>query len=151
MVAREGIAPPTCLCRRDMILFHRRAEIGCGRRIRTIDFAFKERRVACYSIPHWDWPAIRSSEPERGQPSVAGRLWRASFTLTQPDAGSVQRMVEPEVVATSPNRIKSPVPVYCGFSSENGGRERTCTSKARRLSICGVCYSLLTTRPINTQ
>src|SRR5690348_3347792 len=26
-------------------------------------------------------------------------------------------MVEPEVVATSPNRIKSPVPVYCGFSS----------------------------------
>jgi hypothetical protein len=27
-------------------------------------------------------------------------------------------MVEPEVVATSPNRIKSPVPVYCGFSSK---------------------------------
>ena len=26
-------------------------------------------------------------------------------------------MVEPEVVATSPNRIKSPVPVYGGFSS----------------------------------
>ena len=26
-------------------------------------------------------------------------------------------MVEPEVVATSPNRIKSPVPVCCGFSS----------------------------------
>src|SRR5437773_4344796 len=84
LVAREGIAPPTSLCKRDMILFHHRAEIGCGRRIRTIDFAFKERRVACYSIPHWDWPAIRSSEPERVQPSVAGRLWRASFTLTQP-------------------------------------------------------------------
>ena len=61
-------------------------------------------------------------------------------------------LVEPEVVATSPNRIKSPVPVCCGFSSEkNGGRERTCTSKARRLSICGVCYSRLTTRPKNTQ
>jgi hypothetical protein len=26
-------------------------------------------------------------------------------------------MVEPEVVATSPYRIKSPVPVCCGFSS----------------------------------
>ena len=26
-------------------------------------------------------------------------------------------MVEPEVVATSPNRIKSPVPVCCGFGS----------------------------------
>ena len=36
-----------------MILFHHRAGIGCGRRIRTIDFAFKERRVAGYSIPHW--------------------------------------------------------------------------------------------------
>src|SRR5574338_200382 len=28
-----------------------------------------------------------------------------------------QELVEPEVVATSPNRIKSPVPVCCGFSS----------------------------------
>jgi len=26
-------------------------------------------------------------------------------------------LVEPEVVATSPYRIKSPVPVFCGFSS----------------------------------
>jgi len=26
-------------------------------------------------------------------------------------------LVEPEVVATSPNRIKSPVPVCCGFDS----------------------------------
>ena len=54
-----------------------------------------------------------------------------------------QKVVEPEVVATSPYRIKSPVPVCCGFSSrKNGGRERTCTSKAHRFSICGVCYSL---------
>src|SRR5947207_13993393 len=51
LVAREGIAPPTSLCRRDMILFHHRAELGCGRRIRTINCAFKERRVARYSIP----------------------------------------------------------------------------------------------------
>jgi hypothetical protein len=28
-----------------------------------------------------------------------------------------RRLVEPEVVATSPNRIKSPVPVCCGFDS----------------------------------
>ena len=27
------------------------------------------------------------------------------------------KMVEPEVVATSPYRIKSPVPVCCGFDS----------------------------------
>ena len=28
-----------------------------------------------------------------------------------------------------------------------GGRERTCTSKAHRFSVCGVCCSRLTTRP----
>ena len=28
-----------------------------------------------------------------------------------------KKLVEPEVVATSPCRIKSPMPVYCGFSS----------------------------------
>jgi len=61
-------------------------------------------------------------------------------------------LVEPEVVATSPYPIKSRVPVCCGFSSrKNGGRERTCTSKAHRLSICGVFYSLLTTRPKNIE
>lgn len=27
------------------------------------------------------------------------------------------KLVEPEAVAASPNRIKSPVPVYCGFDS----------------------------------
>ena len=57
-------------------------------------------------------------------------------------------MVEPEVVATSPNRIKSPVPVCCGFDSVHAsldlksqisdlksevgarGRTRTCTGDA---------------------
>ena len=34
-----------------MILFHHRAEIGCGKWVRTIDCAFKERRVTDYSIP----------------------------------------------------------------------------------------------------
>jgi hypothetical protein len=37
-------------------------------------------------------------------------------------------MVEPEVVATSPNRIKSPVPVYYGFSSvKMVGMKGNCT------------------------
>ena len=36
--------------------------------------------------------------------------------------------MEPEVVATSPYRIKSPVPVYCGLDSFGArGRIRTCT------------------------
>jgi hypothetical protein len=30
---------------------------------------------------------------------------------------SILNLVEPEVVATSPYRIKSPVPVYCGIGS----------------------------------
>ena len=59
-----------------------------------------------------------------------------------------KQLVEPEVVATSPYPIKSRVPVCCGFSSrKNGGRARTCTSKAHSFSICGVCCSRLTTRP----
>ena len=41
-------------------------------------------------------------------------------------------MVEPEVVATSPNRIKSPVPVYCGFSSLHGARGRDASGHWRR-------------------
>jgi len=34
-----------------------------------------------------------------------------------------EKLVEPEVVATSPNRIKSPVPVCCGFDSVKGALE----------------------------
>jgi hypothetical protein len=38
-------------------------------------------------------------------------------------------VVEPEVVATSPNRIKSPVPVCCGFGSKNLPRKKRKTQK----------------------
>ncbi len=48
---------------------------------------------------------------------LRARLRRASYSLIQPYAGSERRMVEPEVVATSPYRIKSPVPICCGFDS----------------------------------
>src|SRR5260221_629072 len=72
-----------------------------------------------------------------------------SFLLILHSLLCILNLEDPEVVATSPYRIKSPVPVCCGFRSLKlaGGRERTCTSKAHRFSICGVCYSLLTTRP----
>ena len=43
-------------------------------------------------------------------------------------------MVEPEVVATSHYRIKSPVPVYCGFDSVNGGREGSGLPKSYELA-----------------
>ena len=58
------------------------------------------------------------------------------------------RVVEPEVVATSPNRIKSPVPVCCGFSSQLkwlaepklkrakvGARGRICTCTGDALNV----------------
>jgi hypothetical protein len=40
-------------------------------------------------------------------------------------------LVEPEVVATSPNRIKSPAPVYCGFDSAKMARQ----AEARRAKV----------------
>ena len=64
-----------------MILFHHRAEIGCGRRVRTINCAFKERRVACYSIPQRIGGAGGScnlTKPDylrRAFKSGAGLLW----------------------------------------------------------------------------
>jgi hypothetical protein len=43
--------------------------------------------------------------------------WNA--ILHSPSSIFAAKLVEPEVVATSPNRIKSPVPVCCGFDSKN--------------------------------
>src|SRR5437773_4500832 len=61
-------------------------------------------------------------------------------------------LVEPEVVATSPYRVKNPVPVCCGFDSLKLVGERGLASRhggTHRFSICGVCCSRLTTRPTN--
>jgi hypothetical protein len=42
----------------------------------------------------------------------------------------VRKLVEPEVVATSPYRIKSPVPVYCGVDSvRTSSKFEVCGSK----------------------
>ncbi len=38
-----------------------------------------------------------------------------------PPSSFLAERVEPEAVAASPNRIKSPVPVFCGFGSVNRG------------------------------
>jgi hypothetical protein len=56
-VAREGIAPSTSLCKRDMILFHHRAEkIGCRGWNRTRIHAFKGRCPTIGRLGNW-WPA----------------------------------------------------------------------------------------------
>ena len=47
----------------------------------------------------------------------------------------IATLVEPEAVAASPNRIKSPVPVFCGFGSAQTGageRSRTVVSALAR-------------------
>src|SRR5258708_35568643 len=60
---------------------------------------------------------------------------------------SIPQMEEPEVVATSPYPIKSPVPAYCGFSSvkmarsaeaqraKTGARGRICTCTGDALNV----------------
>jgi hypothetical protein len=56
--------------------------------------------------------------------------------------------VEPEVVATSPNRCKNPVPVCCGFDSlknlteANGGNEDRQMSWLEKILLRYLCYLL---------
>ena len=85
--------------------------------------AFRASRVATSSSLRSGegcFPAIQIGLPSRSPPVWTPRppacraLRRGSL---RPPRCSWRRLVEPEVVATSPNRIKSPVPVFCGFSS----------------------------------
>ena len=56
---------------------------------------------------------------------------------------SPKPLVEPEVVATSPDRIKSPVPVYCGFSSEKWwAREDLHLQGSQTLDLRGLLFPL---------
>ena len=59
-------------------------------------------------------------------------------------------LVEPEVVATSPCRIKSPVPVCCGFDSVKLVGERgLAPPRLTDSRSVGSAHSRLTTRPKN--
>ena len=122
LVARKGSAPSISGCRPDVMLFHHQAENGSA-----------ESKLTGES-----WlPRLDSHQDRRGQSPIC-----CCYTTRQ-------EMVEPEVVATSPNRIKSPVPVCCGFDSVKLVGERGLASRnggTHRLSICGVCYSRFTSR-----
>src|ERR1044072_1357992 len=53
-------------------------------------------------------------------------------------------LVEPEVVATSPYRIKSPVPVCCGFDSVKGwAREDLHLQGSQPLDLRGLLFPLM--------
>src|SRR5574342_106984 len=55
-----------------------------------------------------------------------------------------KELVEPEVVATSPYRIKSPVPVCCGFDSVNiwWAREDLDLQGSQTLEVRGLLFPL---------
>src|SRR5438552_6807316 len=99
MVAREGSAPPTSGCRPDAILL-----------------GFPSLAI---QLPQGD---VRFANCNHHRAEIGCRGWNCTNirafkgrcpTIRRPG----KELVEPEVVATSPCRIKSPVPVCCGFDS----------------------------------
>ena len=109
MVAREGAAPSISGCRPDVMLFHHRARgfaIYEGR-FTSAASIWNTARQSQIQICKSNWlPRLDSHQDRRGQSPVCCGLHHEA-----------NGMVEPEVVATSPYRIKSPVPVCCGFDS----------------------------------
>ncbi len=93
---------------------------GCLAWIRTKIIGVKARHAAvtprgkesaCQAVArHVTNARLRTSVLRRSSPRHPSRVWR--------------RLVEPEVVATSPNPIKSRVPVCCGFGSRKMVGER---------------------------
>src|SRR6266496_3997743 len=86
-------------------------EFGRSGRICPLDFWVYARRDAISppsgrssTCQHW-LPRLDSHQDQRGQSPTC-----CCYTTRQ-------GLVEPEVVATSPCRIKSPMPVCCGFDS----------------------------------
>src|SRR5262245_52146970 len=61
---------------------------------------------------------------ENGEWKMARRRLLSSMFILNPRA----KLVEPEAVATSPYRIKSPVPVCCGFDSSKSMKLRNAAS-----------------------
>ena len=77
------------------------------------------------------------------KPKIVNRNWlretdshhRLRFQRATSSCYSIpQKLVEPEVVATSPCRIKSPMPVCCGFDS-SGARGGTFTRTGDALDV----------------
>ena len=107
-------------------------EIGCLAWFRSRSSGFRDRRTPDYATRQWSPGKVlplrllgvgqtryyftterKLAAGDGFAPSTA--LSKSAELLVTP---SRNELVEPDVVATSPNRIKSPVPVFCGFSSE---------------------------------
>lgn len=160
LVTRGGVAPPTSVCRTDVILFHHRAlparnsecrtrnMTGCAaaRPLRAGFIPSSEFRAPRFEVAAGDGlappsspskgdvlllddPAARGTRIAHVQQPIADRTelgpWRSAIRDRRLAIGdsrlaigySPKALVEPEAVAASPGRIKSPVPVFCGFGS----------------------------------
>ena len=125
LVAREGIAPSISGCRPDVILFHHRAGKS-GMPSRSLEAGRRLADGDGFAPPHspskGDVLLVRRpgtlGQGRRQNGECRSRQWgcpasllHSAFTLLP------SCLVEPEVVAPSPRRSKSPVPVCCGFGS----------------------------------
>src|SRR5436309_4307775 len=114
MVAREGSAPSISGCRPDVILFHHRAKTVWMPRLDSHQDRRGQSPACCCYTTRRGLACRAVARRQRESPPVHFVLRRGSL---RPSLRNGRRLVEPEVVATSPNRIKSPVPVCCGFDS----------------------------------
>ena len=125
LVAREGVAPSISGCRPDVILFHHRAGKS-GMPSRSLEAGRRLADGDGFAPPHspskGDVLLVRRpgtlGQGRRQNGECRSRQWgcpasllHSAFTLLP------SCLVEPEVVAPSPRRSKSPVPVCCGFGS----------------------------------
>src|SRR5438034_4741989 len=142
---------------------------SCGRRLplRAFTSLLDHTRFSHASLPPRErgttWSRLPSSGfssvpvywqrlPSRSRIVLAQSFGRFFGTLAKFTATiTVGTRIGPRTVCTALSCGRSGAGLLWLQLRKNGGRERTCTSKARRFSICGVCYSLLTTRPKDTQ
>src|SRR5579883_2809264 len=106
-------------------------EIGCLAWLCSRTSGVRDRRTAGYATRQWSPgkvlpPRLLGVGQTRYYFTTERKIGCLAWIRTRTAGFKVRyaavtprgnEMVEPEVVATSPNRIKSPVPVYCGFSS----------------------------------
>ncbi len=105
MVAREGSAPSISGCRPDVILFHHRAKTVWMPRLDSHQDRRGQSPACCCYTMRQGLACRAVARRQRESPPAHFVLRRGSL---RPSLRNGRRLVEPEVVATSPNRIKSP-------------------------------------------
>ena len=114
-------------------------EAGCLAWIRTRTVGVKARHAAV---------TPRGSEGSCRLKVTGCKLEAARAVNLQPSTLNLRlrKLVEPEVVATSPYRIKSPGPVCCGFDSKKREKSEMGSAKLTHLRIRPSSFLLLTSK-----